>query len=161
MKSSLLRPLLASCALTALAACTVGPDYEKPAAPVPATYKEIDGCKPATRKQAASGEPWWSIFNDPVLDGLEHQIDISNQTLKASEAAYRLSQALVDEARAGFFPTVGLGGSATRNRWWASHARRTSPSRSAAHACRSTHRSKAARYACRRRSPRPAMIMPS
>jgi NodT family efflux transporter outer membrane factor (OMF) lipoprotein len=115
MKSSLLRPLLASCALTALAACTVGPDYEKPATPVPVTYKEVDGWKPATPKQAASGEPWWSIFNDPVLDGLERQIDISNQTLKASEAAYRLSQALVNEARAGFFPTFDLNGSGTRS----------------------------------------------
>ncbi|HEX4195102.1 MAG TPA: efflux transporter outer membrane subunit [Stellaceae bacterium] len=110
-----LRPLLASCALIGLAACTVGPDYEKPAAPVPATYKEVDGWKPATPKQAASGEPWWSIYSDPVLDGLEHQIDISNQTLQASAAAYRLSQALVAEARAGFFPTFDLTGSATRS----------------------------------------------
>ncbi|HWE74067.1 MAG TPA: efflux transporter outer membrane subunit [Stellaceae bacterium] len=110
-----LRPLLASCALIALAACTVGPDYEKPAAPVPATYKEVDGWKPATPKQAASGEAWWSIYNDPVLAGLERQIDISNQTLQASEAAYRLSQALVAEARAGYFPTFDLTGSATRS----------------------------------------------
>jgi NodT family efflux transporter outer membrane factor (OMF) lipoprotein len=110
-----LRPLLASCALIGLAACTVGPDYEKPAASVPTNYKEVDGWKPATPKQAASGEPWWSIYNDPVLDGLEHQIDISNQTLQASAAAYRLSQALVAEARAGFFPTFDLTGSATRS----------------------------------------------
>jgi NodT family efflux transporter outer membrane factor (OMF) lipoprotein len=115
MNRSLLRPLLASAALTTLAACTVGPDYQKPSAPVPATYKEIDGWKPATPMQAASGEAWWSIYNDPVLDGLERQIDISNQTLKASEAAYRLSQALVAEARAGFFPTFDLTGSALRN----------------------------------------------
>ena len=109
------RPLLASVALIALSACTVGPDYEKPAAPVSATYKEIDGWKPATPKQAASGEPWWSIYNDPVLDGLERQVDISNQTLKADAAAYRLSQALVAEARAGFFPTFDLTGSAIRS----------------------------------------------
>ena len=107
--------LLAGAALIALAACTVGPDYEKPSAPVPATYKEIDGWKPATPKQAASGEPWWSIYNDPVLDDLERQIDVSNQTLKGNEAAYRLSQALVAEARAGFFPTFDLNGSAIRN----------------------------------------------
>ena len=115
MIRSLARPLLASVALIALAACTVGPDYEKPAAPVPPTYKEIDGWKPATPKEAASGEPWWSIYNDPALDSLERQIDISNQTLKASEAAYRLSQALVGEARAGFFPSFDLTGSAIRS----------------------------------------------
>jgi NodT family efflux transporter outer membrane factor (OMF) lipoprotein len=115
MSLSWTRPLLGSGALIALAACTVGPDYVKPSAPVPAEYKEVDGWKPATPKQAASGEPWWSIYNDPVLDGLEHQIDISNQTLQASEAAYRLSQALVAEARAGFFPTFDLSSSAIRS----------------------------------------------
>ncbi len=115
MIRSLTRPLLASVALIALAACTVGPDYEKPAASVPVNYKEVDGWKPATPKQAASGEPWWSIYNDPVLDDLEHQIDISNQTLKASEAAYREAQAIVDEAHASFFPTFGLTGSAIRS----------------------------------------------
>jgi NodT family efflux transporter outer membrane factor (OMF) lipoprotein len=115
MIHSLTRSLLAGGALIALAACTVGPDYERPSAPAPATYKEIDGWKPATPRQAASGEPWWSIYSDPTLDGLEHQIDISNQTLKASAAAYRLSQALVAEASAGFFPTFDLTGSAIRN----------------------------------------------
>jgi NodT family efflux transporter outer membrane factor (OMF) lipoprotein len=115
MIRSLTRPLLASVALIALAACTVGPDYEKPSAPVPVNYKEVDGWKPATPKQAASGEPWWSIYNDLVLDDLEHQIDISNQTLKANEAAYREAQAIVGEARAGFFPTFDLTGSAVRS----------------------------------------------
>lgn len=115
MIRSLTRAPLAGVALIALAGCAVGPDYEKPAAPVSVNYKEVDGWKPATPRQAASGEPWWSIYNDPVLDGLERQIDISNQTLQADLAAYRLSQALVDEARAGFFPTFDLTGSATRN----------------------------------------------
>jgi NodT family efflux transporter outer membrane factor (OMF) lipoprotein len=50
-----------------------------------------------------------------VLDGLEHEIDISNQTLKANEAAYRQAQAIVAEARAGFFPTFDLSGSAIRS----------------------------------------------
>ncbi len=82
---------------------------------MPANYKELDGWKPATPKEAASGEPWWSIYSDPVLDGLEHQIDISNQTLKANEAAYREAQAIVAEARAGFFPSFDLNGSAIRS----------------------------------------------
>lgn len=107
--------LLAGTALTALAACTVGPDYQKPSAPTSIAYKEVDGWKPATPRNAASGQPWWSIYNDTVLDGLERQVDISNQTLKADEAAYRESQAIVEEAEAGFFPTIGLNGSAIRN----------------------------------------------
>lgn len=115
MIRSLTRWLLAGAALTSLAACSVGPDYHKPSAPTSIAYKEVDGWKPATPRSAASGQPWWSIYGDTVLDGLEHQIDISNQTLKADEAAYREAQAIVEEARAGFFPTVSLTGSAIRN----------------------------------------------
>ena len=115
MICTLTRWLMAGAALASLAACTVGPDYRKPPAPVPTAYKEVDGWKPATPKAAASGQPWWSIYDDPVLDGLERQIDISNQTVKADEAAFREAQAIVAEARAGFFPTVDLTGSATRS----------------------------------------------
>jgi len=115
MIGTLTRWLMAGAAMTSLAACTVGPDYEKPTAPMAPAYKEIDGWKPATPRNAASGQPWWSIYDDSVLDGLERQIDISNQTLKADEAAYREAQAIVEEAEAGFFPTFDLGGSAIRS----------------------------------------------
>jgi len=101
--------------LAVLAGCTLGPDYVRPAAPVATKYKEAEGWKPATPQEAASAEAWWSVFNDPVLDGLERQVEISNQTLKASEAAYRTAQAIVAEARAGYFPTLDLGGAATRS----------------------------------------------
>jgi NodT family efflux transporter outer membrane factor (OMF) lipoprotein len=98
-----------------LSACTVGPDYQKPPAPTPDSYKEIDGWKPAKPAVAASGEAWWAIYNDPVLDGLERQVDISNQNLKQAEASYRQAVAIVDEARAGYYPTVSLDGSGTRS----------------------------------------------
>jgi NodT family efflux transporter outer membrane factor (OMF) lipoprotein len=101
-------------AAAALAACTIGPDYERPPAPTTAAYKEIEGWKPATPREAASGSPWWSIYDDPELDTLERQVEISNQTLKASEAAFREASAVVEEARAGFFPTVGATAAAQR-----------------------------------------------
>ncbi|HUN92213.1 MAG TPA: efflux transporter outer membrane subunit [Burkholderiaceae bacterium] len=104
-------------AALALAACiSVGPDYRRPATQAPAAYKELDGWKPAEPGQAASGSPWWSIYGDPVLDQLEQQVDVSNQNLKAAEAAYRQAEALVGEARAGYFPSLGLGASAQRQR---------------------------------------------
>lgn len=108
-------PLALTGVLTILSACTVGPDYQRPAAAVPASYKELAGWKPAQPRLAASGTAWWSIYDDATLDGLEKQIDISNQTLKASEAAYREASALVREARAGYFPTVTIGASGQRS----------------------------------------------
>ena len=102
-------------ALAGLAACEVGPDYEQPTAPVPASFKEIDGWKPSHPEEAASGTAWWSVYKDPLLDDLEKQIDISNQTLKASAAAFRQASALVQEARSAFFPTLGADASAVRS----------------------------------------------
>lgn len=106
---------IAAClAVVALAACSVGPDYKRPSAIVAANFKEAEGWKPAEPKEAASGEAWWSVYNDPALDALERQVEISNQTLKSAEAAYRTAQAIVGEGRAGYFPTLDLNGSATR-----------------------------------------------
>lgn len=108
-------------ALAALAGCAVGPDYMRPDAPVPARYKEAAavvpsmGWKPGTPQDAASRGAWWAIYGDPVLDGLERQVDISNQNLKSAEAAYRQAQAIVGEGRAGFFPTVTLNAAAQRS----------------------------------------------
>lgn len=106
---------VACLALAALTACTVGPDYQRPTATVPAKFKEAEGWKPAAPKEAASSEAWWSIYSDPVLDDLEHQVEISNETLKASEAAYRTAEAIVGEGQAGLFPTLDATGSATRS----------------------------------------------
>lgn len=103
-----LRNGIALCALALVSACAVGPDYVRPAAPVPVAYKELEGWKRAEPRVAASGAPWWSIYSDPVLDGLLRQVDVNNQNLRAAEAAYRQAEALVRETRAGYFPTVNL-----------------------------------------------------
>jgi len=103
--------LLAAMALTAC----VGPNYHRPSAPVPQRYKEAEGWKPAEPREAASGTDWWSVYEDQTLDGLEKQIDVSNQTLKASEAAWRESMALVTQARAELFPVIGVSATATRS----------------------------------------------
>jgi NodT family efflux transporter outer membrane factor (OMF) lipoprotein len=101
--------------LALAAGCAVGPNYHRPSAPVPQKFKEAEGWKPAEPREVASGSAWWSVFDDATLDDLEKQIDISNQTLKASEAAWRESLALVSEARAGFFPVIGVTAAGTRS----------------------------------------------
>lgn len=100
----------------ALAACSVGPDYRRPPAPTTAAYKEAADWKPATPKTAASGQLWWSIYDDPALDRLESQVNVSNQNLKAVEAAYRQAVAVVAEDRAGYFPSIGIDPAMTRSK---------------------------------------------
>lgn len=106
---------LAVLALGLLSACTVGPDYEKPDAPTPAAYKEGQGWKIGEPSDALDRGPWWRVFGDAELDQLAGQVDISNQTLKASEAAFRQSVALVAESRAAQFPTLSTDGGVTRS----------------------------------------------
>src|SRR5262249_50880337 len=105
----------ASGLLVLLAGCTVGPDYQRPSAPVSAAYKEAAGWKVSQPRDAIDRGAWWSIYNDPVLDSLERQIDISNQNLKAAEAAFRQAEAIVAQARASFFPTAQINASVTRS----------------------------------------------
>jgi NodT family efflux transporter outer membrane factor (OMF) lipoprotein len=96
-----------------ITACTIGPDYHRPEIASPAAYKELGAWKPAHPADMSHGD-WWLVYNDPVLTALEKQVSVSNQTLKASEAAYRVATAAVQQARASFFPTVSLSGSGQR-----------------------------------------------
>jgi NodT family efflux transporter outer membrane factor (OMF) lipoprotein len=98
-----------------LAGCAVGPNYHRPSAPVPERFKEAAGWKPAEPREAASGTDWWSVYDDPTLDGLEKQIDVSNQTLKQSLAAWREAVAVVSAARASYFPSIGVTATGTRS----------------------------------------------
>jgi NodT family efflux transporter outer membrane factor (OMF) lipoprotein len=93
--------------IAVLSGCAVGPDYKRPAFDAAAAYKEQSGWKPSEPADALSRGPWWSIFNDPVLDDLEAKINISNENVKAALASYDQARALVDQAQAGFWPTVG------------------------------------------------------
>ena len=68
----------------------------------------------APRESEPKGE-WWSVFHDPELDQLMRVVVVSNQTVKADEANYREALALINEVRAGLFPTVNGTGSATRS----------------------------------------------
>ncbi|HWK48172.1 MAG TPA: efflux transporter outer membrane subunit [Stellaceae bacterium] len=124
--------------LTLLGACTVGPDYQRPPAVTPASFKEQDGWKPSQPRDALDRGAWWSIYQDPVLDGLVRQIDISNQTLKQSEAAFRNAQAVVQQARASFSPTLSLSGSDTRSYSGGSSSSRSTSSSSSSTSTSST-----------------------
>jgi NodT family efflux transporter outer membrane factor (OMF) lipoprotein len=99
-----------------LGGCTVGPNYRRPTAPVPATYKEAGNWKTAEPNDQNLGGNWWEIFQDPQLNSMEAQVNVSNQNLKAAEAQYTQARALLRYSRADLFPTVTAAPSATRNK---------------------------------------------
>ena len=98
----------------ALGACTAGPDYVRPAAPVTPAFKEAQGWKTATPADDAPRGEWWRPFGDADLDPLVRQVEISNQTLAAAEARVREARAATAAARAGLLPSVSGSASASR-----------------------------------------------
>jgi NodT family efflux transporter outer membrane factor (OMF) lipoprotein len=107
------RVLIAIAALQ-LTGCVVGPKYHPPVVQAPPAYKEVGDWKPAQPNDQNLGGTWWTIFQDPQLDALESQVDVSNQNLKAAEAQFRQARAALRYSRADYYPTVTAGPSATR-----------------------------------------------
>jgi NodT family efflux transporter outer membrane factor (OMF) lipoprotein len=101
-------PFLLAAAVTVFAGCAVGPDYKRPDFDVAAHYREQDGWKPSAPNDVLDRGPWWQIFEDPMLDDLERQVEISNENVKAAAAAVEQARALVNQSRAGFWPTIGV-----------------------------------------------------
>lgn len=108
------RPIVILAVSLPLAACRVGPQYARPAAPMAPAFKEPlatnfnaeDGWKPSQPGDAKLKGNWWTLFDDPQLNQLEAQIDPANQTLKQAEANFAAARAAVHFNRAAEAPTV-------------------------------------------------------
>ncbi len=101
-----MRPYCLLPALVVISACSVGPDYQRPDSATSPSYKELSGWKPSAPADEADRGTWWSIYQDPILADLEAQVEVSNQNLKAQEAAYVQAVAVARAARSGFYPTL-------------------------------------------------------
>ncbi|SKC50344.1 efflux transporter outer membrane subunit [Paraburkholderia hospita] len=101
-----------------LAACTVGPDYKRPAATTAATYKELEGTgwKTAEPADARIRSAWWEVYNDSALNALEQQVASANQNVQAAQARFRAARAQVEQFRSQFFPVVTANGGYSRAR---------------------------------------------
>ena len=107
------------CLALALAAlmsgCMVGPDYQRPAAPMSATFKEAAGWKAASPQDAEPKGDWWALYQDPQLNALVAQVQLNNQNVAQYAAQYRQALALVRQSRAEELPTVSATGASTRS----------------------------------------------
>ena len=103
-------------ALTAMSACSVGPDYVRPSAPMAPEYKETEGWKVAEPRDDVTRGAWWEIYGDADLNNLMAQVNIANQDLQTAEAQFRQARTMVWAARSEWYPTASLSVSATRSR---------------------------------------------
>lgn len=115
IRSGAISVCLAGITALLLNGCYVGPKYVRPTppAPVPESYKEAQGWKPAQPSDQTLRGNWWEIFGDPQLNALEEQVNVSNQNLKAAEARLREARAVIRINRASEFPVISTAPSIT------------------------------------------------
>jgi NodT family efflux transporter outer membrane factor (OMF) lipoprotein len=118
-------PFLMACgAGLMLAGCNLAPHYEKPKVEATASFKEAVPEPSGTAQDWRIAQPndstlrgkWWELYHDQQLNDLEERVTVSNQTVAAAEANYRVARALLSEAQSNFFPTVGVDPSVIRSR---------------------------------------------
>lgn len=99
--------------------CTLGPDYVRPEADVPAGYRFSDltsqGSSSAT-STLATVPAWWRTFGDAELDALVAEGLAANHDLRIATARVDEFAAVVVGTRAQGLPQLGYGASATRQR---------------------------------------------
>lgn len=97
----------------------MGPDYQAPVTPVPATWQGL-----ATAATASSSVPtpgpvelveWWKAFHDPVLSSLVNRAIAANLDLRQAQARVRQARASLGVATAGLWPTVDASGRYSRS----------------------------------------------
>ncbi|MGN6388093.1 MAG: efflux transporter outer membrane subunit, partial [Burkholderiaceae bacterium] len=122
---------LAACAVLSticamlLSGCASGPDFRPPQPDAPAQWNALDDAQPHTGNAPSSrlvrepfdGRRWWSVFHDPVLDGLIG--DAKKQNLTLQIAASRIRQARIQRAAtaSGLLPSVSANAAGARTKF--------------------------------------------
>lgn len=120
VRSTLFTVAPAVLALLSLAACSVGPNYKRPAVNVPATYRDASPEPAATPPSASPGsasslgdEKWWEVFQDQQLQELIRTALKNNYDVRIAATRVLQARAQLGITRANQFPTVTGGGNVT------------------------------------------------
>jgi NodT family efflux transporter outer membrane factor (OMF) lipoprotein len=102
-------------AALALTGCMVGPNYVSPAPDAPAQSPFASAGSPAFTQDQPPGR-WWSLFADPLLDGLIEEALRNNTDLRVAAANLRRARAVLRETRSGLGPSATLNASGSYSR---------------------------------------------
>ena len=96
---------LTVCMTFFLQGCTmVGPDYQKPDAPVVAEWIGPDNAR--VKREPVAQTEWWKIFNDPVLNSLVDKAYQQNLTLQSAGLRILQARAQLGVAIGRFYPQL-------------------------------------------------------
>jgi multidrug efflux system outer membrane protein len=99
-----------------LGGCTVGPNYKRPAATVPAQWDVAAPWRESAPKDSLPKGEWWDVFHDEELNAFEKQALAENQTIKVSIAHLEQARATAGIQIATLFPTLSSGAQVERQR---------------------------------------------
>ncbi len=105
MMKRFLRLLAGAVCAVAAAGCVVGPNYVKPATPVPETFR---GAESVSAAAALADANWWDVFEDEQLKTLLHTALAQNDDLKIAAARVLEARAALGVTRADQYPSVGV-----------------------------------------------------
>ncbi|WP_369823585.1 efflux transporter outer membrane subunit [Acetobacter sp. DsW_063] len=108
--------LAATLCLAALTACTVGPDYHKPAIRSAANWRQSLPPSESRPVETMADPQWWRLFNDPTLTALENDVTASNLDLQAASLRLMESNAERKIASAAQMPHMEANASYARER---------------------------------------------
>ena len=100
---------IALAAAALLAGCSFIPTYERPTAPVPATYATTSG-----QTSAAPAVPWQNYFAEPRLQRLIEAALANNRDLRVAMLNIEQARATFQVRRADVYPGVGVAANASR-----------------------------------------------
>ncbi|MDH5223037.1 MAG: TolC family protein, partial [Betaproteobacteria bacterium] len=103
--------LAASFAAALLAGCAVGPDYVRPVLTTPETWR-IDYPQAAD----VANTRWWEKLGDPVLNQLIDEALRENRDVRIAAARVEGFLGALASTRSQFFPQIGYGADASRNK---------------------------------------------
>jgi len=106
-----MRRLIALAGVALLGAgCTVGPNYKKPAANVPGTYRGLAEEEAGKTEPGSLGDQkWWEVFQDEQLRSLIRTALQQNYDVRIAGARILQAQAQLGITRADQFPSVSAG----------------------------------------------------
>jgi NodT family efflux transporter outer membrane factor (OMF) lipoprotein len=123
-----LRVYLAVLAVSSMAGCAVGPDFDRPVPPasqvfspqpLPSTTVSIPVAGGDAQSFSTSSDiqaDWWALLHSPKLDALIDQAFKASPTIGAARAALRVAQENVAAQRGFFFPTLQASYSPSRTK---------------------------------------------
>jgi multidrug efflux system outer membrane protein len=105
--------LAVASASIALSSCALGPNYQRPAVPVPPTWREI----PEAEAQSLANTAWWELFDDPQLQELVRTALVENKDLQIAVERIEEARARYGFTKADLWPKVDLSATAGRLRF--------------------------------------------